>query len=51
MYNCSECLNKSACDIAKKHTNNELAMKKSTKILELLYGNIQSNYFGRQVLE
>lgn len=51
MYNCSKCIYKSACDISKKYTNNEFAIKKATKILELLYGNIQSGYYARQILE
>lgn len=50
-YDCSKCINKSACDVAKKYTNNEPAIKKTTKIFELLYGNLQSGYFASQIIE
>lgn len=48
MYDCSGCINKSACDIAKKYTGNEPAMKKLTKMLEILYGNIQNGHYAKQ---
>ena len=51
MYDCSKCINKSVCDISKKYTNNEPALRKATKMIELLYGNIQSGYFASQVSE
>jgi hypothetical protein len=49
LYDCLKCKNKSACDIAKKHTNNEPMMKRAIKILEILYGNLQTGYYAKQV--
>lgn len=51
MYDCSCCINKKACDIAKKHTNNDPAMIKATKILELLYGNLQKGHFATLIFD
>jgi len=51
MYNCSKCINKSACDIAKKHTENEPKMKKITKMLELLYENFQDGHYATLVCD
>lgn len=51
IYNCSKCINKVTCDITKKYTNNEPAIMKITKMLELLYGNIQYGYYAKQVCE
>lgn len=51
MYDCSRCLEQSACDIAKKHTKNCPEMVKATKMLELLYGNIQSGFYANQIKE
>lgn len=49
IYNCSNCINKKACEIAKKHTKNEPAMMKATKIIELLYGNLQKGHFTKLI--
>lgn len=51
IYDCSKCLNKTACDVARKHTNNEPVMIKMTKMLELLYGNLQSGYYADLINE
>jgi uncharacterized protein with ATP-grasp and redox domains len=48
-YNCKICINKKACEIANKHTKGDLKMIKMTKMLELLYGNLNNNYWNQQV--
>jgi len=50
-YKCEVCKNKKACGIAKKYTENTPAMKKATRILEILYGNISAGYYAEQVID
>lgn len=50
-YRCDKCLNSKACNIAKKYTNNSLELKRKTKILSLLYGNLRGTLPNLQVKE
>lgn len=49
MYNCSKCINKTICDISSKYTKGDPAIKRITMMLEILYGNLQSGHFAKQV--
>lgn len=50
-YNCNNCPNKQSCEIAKKYTDNNQYIKKLTKILELMYGNLCKGICILQVKE
>ncbi len=50
-YQCDKCLNSKACNIAKKYTNNSPEVKRKTKILSLLYGNLRGSLPNLQVKE
>ena len=49
MYNCKICINQKACEVSKKYTKDDLVMIKMTKMLELLYGNLNNNYWNEFV--
>lgn len=41
-YNCSKCLNKKACEIAMPYTKCKPQMVKMTKMMEILWGNLEN---------
>ena len=49
MYECSKCLNQSACEVIRKYNKNDVPLKRMTKMLEILYGNLNSGHFSKQV--
>lgn len=50
-YNCSECIEKPACDIAKEHTKNCPEMMIATKMLKILYVNLRKGHFAKMARE
>ena len=45
-YNCKICLNKSGCEITKKYKKDDFAMKKMSKMMKILYGNLNQGYWA-----
>lgn len=45
-YNCKICLNRADCEITRKYNKDAFAMKKMSKMMKLLYGNLNQGYWA-----